>query len=493
MRKIFTLFTFLLSACFITAGAQNNPPSDATIEKWTISYTFHYDGKSESASEQMQVVFNGTDVYFNLPNPINGNKWMKGTIANGKAIFPKGQEVGDYGGTVIYYMGLDASGLCDIVFNYNDQNHTFTLADMWLLYNAGTATSQALAYLSDVIVSKEEAKPTYELVTPPAGLQTAEYAFDATMITKDPITGEWLQEPVHYNVNIGFSGIEVYVQGLCHELPTAWIKGTYDAKDGEMTFASGQYYGKYHLDMFFAGASYPTSNPTWNNEVTFVDYQSDGVYSLSAALLTLNSSATVMNPYEFYAGAKFTKIADVAATPANPSVTVFQPYAAQKDGNYGVICLNIPIVANDGANLLTAKLGYQLFLENGDTPYTFSKSSYTKITEDMTVVPYTFTDGYDFYLGGTAIFLYRDFEKAQKIGIQTVYTGGNAENKSELVWFDVQNYLTDVHTAKTTTAKILSETYTDLQGRPVSNTTKGLLLKTVRMSNGSMKTTKIVR
>nr|MCR5065915.1 hypothetical protein [Bacteroidales bacterium] len=276
----------------------------------------------------------------------------------------------------------------------------------------------------------------------------------------------------------------------CRELPTAWIRGTYDAKDGEMTFASGQYYGKYHFDMFFAGARYPTTNPYWLDEVIFTG--ADGAYNTSA-LLMLNGSATEVNPYEFYAGAKLTKIADVAAKPANPTVTYFQPVAAQKDGNYGVICLDIPIVSTEGTNLLTSKLGYQFFLERDGvpTPYTFSKDTYTKLTEDMTVIPYTFADGYDFYLGGTAIFLYADFENATKIGIQTIYTGGNAENKSDIVWYEPS--VDGIHETRNGTVHVISETYSDLQGRPVSSSSKGLLLKTVRTSDGTIKTTKVLK
>ncbi len=471
-----------------TPGGGSTPPSTAEIEDWTISYTFVYDGSSTPDSETMQVAIDGTDVYFNFPNPINGNKWMRGTILNGKATFPKGQLVGSYSGSDIYYVGLDENGLCDIVFNYDATKQTFTLGDMYLVLNSSTTQISALAYFSAATVTKEAPKPL-EVVTPPDNLKTSEYAFSATRISIDPMTQKWIQESVRYNVNMGFVGKDVYLQGLCRELPTSWIKGSYDASDGEITFPSGQYYGKYHFDMFFAGATYPTTNPIWKDEVEFFYNTTSHTYSTSA-LLTLNSSATELNPYEFYAGSKLTKIEEKTATPAKPSVMRYVAYT--NADSPGFMSFNIPTLSTTGDDLLTAKLGYQLFVEKSGTRsvYTFEKSIYTKLNEDMTIVPYNFSDSWDFYLGGTGIYFYEDLKDATLIGIQSVYTGGGAGNRSELLWFDPA---TINGISSTKDSQPVRETYTDLQGRTVPADAKGLLLKTIHMSDGTQKTFKVVK
>jgi hypothetical protein len=77
------------------------------------------------------------------------------------------------------------------------------------------------------------------------------------------------------------------------------------------------------------------------------------------------------------------------------------------------------------------------------------------------------------------------------MGVQSVYTGGGSENASEIVWYQLTN--TDTGIEKTVVSgKVESEVYYDLQGRRVSPTHKGIVIKTQVMSDGSHRTTKII-
>lgn len=480
-------------------------PQDATTKDYMLTgqnVNPNNEEQYENLNETVKVAFKGTSVYIQGLCAYDPSAWIKGTVNGNTATFAKRQYVTSYGGKKLYMIGYDGSE-CDIVFNYSASTGTLQ-TDLYIFCITGDndayqlLTDVALTLKNGDVPEPDPVKP--DVVTPPEGLQTTEYLFTATSITKD-YDGSWLQEPVKYNVRMGFSGRDVYVQGLCKSLPMAWIKGTRDTSDGELTFASGQYYGELKTpvgigyDFYFAAANYPTTNPVWLDEGTFAYNASTGVYS-SRVLLTLNSSATVINPYEFYAGAKLTKIPDVAATPATPQITNYQAYMVNpQDPNdgYGLVVMEIPVESVTGDPLLTEKLGYRIYFEQHGTQavYTFKNDRYKDVKDDMTVVPYTYID-YDFYYGGSAFYFYDDLKFAEKIGVQSVYTGGGETHESEIFWYE-----TNIDPAGVDAARMqglpVGESYTDLQGRSVSSNAKGLLLKTTRMSNGTTKTVKLLR
>ena len=293
------------------------PPASAEKATWSITYTFTSGGESETGTEPMEVAFAGSSVYFNFPNPIKGNTWMRGTLSGQTLTFARGQEVGTYGGTTVYYMGLgEGDALTDIVFYYDEAEGIFTLGDNWLLLNGSLTQNYALGYFSAATITRGgsgEQKPV--TVTPPEGMRTSVYELTATRIWMD--AEGWMSEPVSCNLRLGVSGNDVYMQGLCQSLPDAWIKGKRNVSDGELTFPSGQYYGSpaTAYDLYFAAADYPTTNPTWADAATF-SYDAASVTYTAHGLLALNSSATELRPYEFLAGAKFTKATGQAAIAA---------------------------------------------------------------------------------------------------------------------------------------------------------------------------------
>lgn len=259
---------FLLSFMAVTMAAMNVlaqssvPPTSATQEEWRVAAIFTSGDQSEDVNEAMTVAFDGNDIYFNFPNPITGNTWMKGTRNGETVTFAKGQKVGAYGGQNIYYMGLDSNGLCDIVFNYDEANGLFTMTDMWLTLNGSLTENSALGYFSPIVVTKKSSggdTPTPEVVTPPAGLKAAPYIFSGTKMLTDEEGGYLGTEEVKYNVKVGFynNNTEVFIQGLCNYLPEAWVKGTVGEEflgDQPVTFAKGQFYGQYGLYPLYLAA-----------------------------------------------------------------------------------------------------------------------------------------------------------------------------------------------------------------------------------------------
>ncbi len=132
-------------------------------------------------------------------------------------------------------------------------------------------------------------------------------------------------------------------------------------------------------------------------------------------------------------------IEDVAAVPANPEVVTLSEYNAEK--GYGACVLNIPVVDVDGNALKESKLYYQLYSDISGTvaPITFTPELYENVEEAMTEVPFTFVDDYDFDVsnGYKRVFLNYDYSDYTRIGVKSIYKGGNTVNETEIQWLDI--------------------------------------------------------
>lgn len=238
-------------------------PTSATIENdWSLEGVSFDEEDEYFEQHAVKVAFDGNDIYVQGLAYFFPEAWVKGTIANGKATFATGQYVGvdDYGKEFI--IGLDTLGnAVDFVFAYDAENHRLTLdPDCCYAENESKDEVDPLLYWYDVEIFKGEiAKP--EVVTVPAGLKTEDYTFkflEYVPAQKEGAQGSF--EEGSADIKIGFNGNDVYVQGVSHNLPEAWVKGT--IANGKATFATGQYFGfvskdyqgkTYDYDMFFAG------------------------------------------------------------------------------------------------------------------------------------------------------------------------------------------------------------------------------------------------
>jgi len=133
-------------------------------------------------------------------------------------------------------------------------------------------------------------------------------------------------------------------------------------------------------------------------------------------------------------------IPDVAAMPATPEVVDISEYNA--DNGYGAVILDIPTTDADGNLIKTSKLFYQLYSDiNGViAPITFTTDLYKNIEADMTEIPYTLNDDYDFDTtdGYKRVWLNFDYSNYTRIGVKSIYKGGDAVNETEIQWIECQ-------------------------------------------------------
>lgn len=475
----------LLAAIAMQAQQLVEVPAEAQVEDWTLTCNeYDQSGNATPETYDAKVATLGTDIY--IQGLAFDGAWIKGTVENGLAIFDARQYVGSYANIKLYLIGYEGEGAIDMVFDYDATAGRLTTQSYILLIDGEGYT---YGQMSDVTLTRKGGvtpTPDEDLVQLPDGLTPQQYVLKATSIIYESDGSVGGMEAVQWPVQVAFKGSsEVYVQGIYQYLPDAWIKGTID--DGYVTFASGQFLGRQGYPVYFCGM--------FLNSLTDAEFEMNGTdLSSGSYYVAINSSKTQLAPFMVLAGVSITKYVERAATPAAPTVTRYQPYVASE--GYSVLMLDVPVTDVEGNALATDKLGYRLYTVTGDvqSDYVFTKDKYVNLPEPtLTVIPYDFSDGYDFYKGGSCIYVADDLSRYNRVGVQSVYTAAGETRQSEISWYQFEAGTDGVAAADKAATTVVSETLTDLQGRPASSTHHGLLIKTQRLSDGTVRTQKVMR
>lgn len=296
MKHLLTILCLLL--CTLVSRAQLvELPEGVTPEPYTLrakQYNSTANGWLEASREEnVAVAFVGNDVY------VRGLAyWFKGSYVighfndDGDIVFASGQYVGEDEYGKEYLVGLSVPTndeedyeLADYVFKFNESNRTLTLDNRYIV--GESAASDAPDQLYDYIYAAVLAPGVLQLpptVEPPADLQTETWYLSAFE------DGNQVVLPV----SVGFNGNDVYIQGICDYLPTAWVLGHINSDD-IATFASGQFYGKLEgNELYFLGYDgYSIKN------VEFRINHEQG-WMATEDFIVLNGSASEFDPYTYY-------------------------------------------------------------------------------------------------------------------------------------------------------------------------------------------------
>ena len=267
----------------------------------------------------------------------------------------------------------------------------------------------------------------------PEGLNTETYGFKATVL----MNGDTETSDFDTQLEVGFDGDDIYIQGFSIDTPEFWVKGCKNA-DGNYVIPSNQYMGTwdvggsgwYVMDYYFTAVdeqnqladvvfTVDTENKTISNNQTLV----------------VNGAENEVYPYYTLTDGIFHFIPEVVAMPANPSVVDFVT-----TGDYPWVAFNIPTVGTNGEELLMKRLSYQIWVEKeGElSALTLTKNLYDYLTEDMSVIPYSFSDMTDILRGGEKVYLFqgKELKTWNNIGVKCIYTGGGVTNETPIVWED---------------------------------------------------------
>ena len=260
-----------------------------------------------------------------------------------------------------------------------------------------------------------------DMVTPPADAEVKLYSM--TYGEDDARTGRL--------VNVVIDGNDVYVQNLNDNLPDPWIKGTISGST--VTFPTNQFMGMYgNYLIYLVNADTQTGellgDLVFNYDATTQSFNFDGA-------MFLNVGTASVYYLQYYVKPVFQPFVEVATTPADPSVTAFEEKNRIDGYNYGTF--SIPLMDVDGNFIDPAKLYYKIYIDDDQQVFTFSPDEYPYVTEEMTEVPYNYTDGYDINTGATQIYFYET--GFHKIGIQSIYFGQGERRESNIGWYTIQD------------------------------------------------------
>lgn len=258
--------------------------------------------------------------------------------------------------------------------------------------------------------------------------QAADDEGGVEILTKDVLI---VQNPErHATVTVfNFGGDEVAVNISLKEDKTFVI-------ESQLVFDYGSLYGQFYtFGLSDDGKDFVTltgkgTEKTLTFDCNWTYYSSVGYWwgLQGPATITLTDNSEFIYPL----------IEDVAAMPANPKVLEVSPY--DSDEGYGYVLFEVPAKDVDGNPIKESRLFYQLFSDvAGDIqPITFSSSLYKNLDQDLSIVPYTLNDSYDFDLFEGNKLVYLNFQFAfDRIGIKSIYTGGDVTNETDIQWFDI--------------------------------------------------------
>ena len=303
----------------------------------------------------------------------------------------------------------------------------------------------------------------------PENLHTENYIFTAIAVEEGTSTEP---EDYTYQSRIGFDGNDMYIKGLSANTADMWLKATKNA-EGKYVIPANQYIGQINLvNGLFVFDYYIAAKDVNDKAVDIVlDFDAEKNKFTTNQTVVLHESPEQWYPYQTFTEVAFTKYGETAATPVDPTLE-----GVVLSGNYPYIRCTIPAVGTHEETLNKEKLYYSVWIEKGgqQQPYTFTAARYD-IDEDKIEIPYL--SGYDLAAEFYNIF----FNEAEnelntwaKVGIQSIYYGGNECHKSNIVWKENGNY-TDIAGVRSKNEAVKVNIY-NIAGQRVSNATKGIYI-----------------
>lgn len=267
---------------------------------------------------------------------------------------------------------------------------------------------------------------------------------------------------------------------------TAWMKG--EIKDGKVVFQP-QYAGAdelqcYHFWMKPASYSIVSETSEYSG-VTFYnrsyEEQAEMSFAYDPTNMTLTSDEGTsmllsVRPNEIfflhnYDDPVYKRFVEQESTPIPPVLRDW--WGIEENGGSGLVQFDLIPKGMQNESLNSNKLYYRLYLNDENTIYTFSPVVYEGLEKDMKEVPYSFSDGYYFFSNNDtkAFFYYFDEQQYERLGLQSVYYGGDVEHGSDIVWIKATD-IVGIESAGVT-ENCESAEYFDLQGRRLSQPVKG--------------------
>lgn len=437
-------------------------------------------------------IVKGNDGKTYINNLISGfplDAWFECTLSGDKLVIPGGQPAYSEDGVnvtleVLEYTESDDYG--DYVLS-DKTSMTFTVKEGVISSAADDKDGDYILglYINDSEESGWSGYGDYNYVMTP---------FSGKTVTVPSVARErWamLSNGAGHFVEVVMSDDAVYIGGIFEEQPDGWIKA--DLNGGMATVPLSTYLGTDGNYYYFAQSSfvdeewddwyeeyvkvaYPSSAP-----VTF-DFDRSGKTLRSDGCISLTTGEPIEEDWYAYSTVEAPEIFYQNRKPGTPPASASE---FDIDREYDMLSFNLPQQDIEG-NLLSAdRLFYNVYI-NGNL-YTFSVDDYWEILEDMTDIPYDFSDDWDFMHDGSRHFIYHYETDLDYFGIRPFYVEDDGtKTYGELVNSNGSNAVNEISGDSTSA-------YYDLNGLRVDNPEKGFFIVRTTDRNGNVKTRKIMK
>lgn len=383
-------------------------------------------GTADVVRQKVKIGRDGSDVYVQGIFRTMPEAWAKGTFKDESTITFEPQLIAmtaDY--TMYYLLGSDdGETIVPLNFSFRQTKNGDVVVEQLAptFYSVSTSKNELNENYYGYSVGIHTMKATE---TVPAGLATDKYS----------LTYEDADKALAAKViEFGILDNKAYLKGISADAPNAWIVG--DVEGTSIKFEAPQALSNDGSVVFISYDAVNTKTMPYF-ELTW-DATAKTLASVGDNMAIVNNSMITRVYYlEEMTHMNASVIADVAATPADPE---FENMHFTYYGDF--IGFDVKTVSTTGEGLLPEKLFYKMYSKDAadqENPIVFTTDKYTKLTSEMTEIPYGFMDtedGYDFL--GDAVYLNMEEHKSWKqIGIQAIYKGGDAVNASNIVWYTI--------------------------------------------------------
>ena len=452
-----------------------------------------------------------------VTNMCNGGTWIKGefdgsviTVKMGQICAQLWYDNGVTNELYTYYLcALSEQEATGIDWYGNEYTYTEYVPDMDVeeikfdVNDDGTITSQNPDVLYGGIIEEADGSFTW----PGYGdMNCTFYPFDEEPQTapEDVEFSEYVMSNYPYLSEIDYKMIQggildnvFYVKGLADIVPDAVIMATIEGDKARI--ATNQFLG---LDKTYSTLAYLKpcdvyiEYDEWGWGTIFVeeieemvlDYDATGNrFSNESNGLLINAGKETVSTHEQYHYPTFYLFTDKPAVPASPVFTSFMPYTETEYYAQGYAGFDIFTNDVDGNYIVPEKLFYTCYLD--DAPMVFSMNDYPDLEEDMTVIPYAYSN-YDIISGGKTHYIYFYSGDFDRFGVQTIYRGGGEERRSPIIYYN-DGTNSGINEAASD-ATVISTTYFDMMGRQHNGLNKGVNIVVVKYSDGTVKSAKVM-
>jgi hypothetical protein len=439
----------------------------------------------------------------------NGQAWVQGNIStDGTSVtFPGDIAIAELTAEGVSYPVYPVELITDEEGNVTDVKDLVFVKDGEKIYieddpDAPTRTLALCALDEDgsflgyfdytYVMAYEPYTGRTDLVELPEGAQPEDYIYQSYVAGLFGASLAIEQGLVYIN------GSDVYMNLLTSGYGEAWVKGTIDGN--KATFPGDQYVD---CGNFLVFQPFYTDGTT-DEEGYLYTYPCDLVlnYDAEKNVFTMaeEEGKDLYNGLFTQDGGLYTYSFDLLiGKPTDAAATPTDPYNLEMewDEDYGQYALfyNLDPISTEGDFLNLNNLAYYIYLDGEQ--YTLTPDVFSRLTEEMDLIPFTFTDGWDISTG----YFYVAEPLATSLGIQAVYTVGEVVNYSNVVSVDVEGNVTTEPAPQVVpdgisnvTAKQVSgvEIY-DVQGRKLSAPQQGVNIVKLVAADGSSKAVKMYK